>query len=552
MGGRKVTGIEDTPCRLDALVIGAGFAGLYMLHRLRGQGMSVRVLEAADGVGGTWYWNRYPGVRCDVESIDYSYSFDAELEQEWKWSERYATQPEILRYIEHVAERFDLLRDVELGTRVSSARWDEGDRRWRVETEAGARFETTYLITAVGCLSAVNTPAFPGLETFAGETYTTARWPHEGVDFTNRRVAVIGTGSTGIQAIPEIAKDAAHLYAFQRSPNFSVPARNRPLDPEFVETIKADYRARRQAAREAGWGVPSDRPLRPLEDFNARERVAVCEEGWRKGGAPGMLRAFADTMTNPEANRVVAEFVRAKIRNTVRDPAVAEKLIPTDHPLGAKRLCVDTDYYETYNRPNVTLVDVSTSPIEQITESGIRTREGFYEVDAIVFALGFDAITGALLALDIGGVGGETLAEHWKDGPRSYLGLAVAGFPNMLTVTGPGSPSVLGNVIVSIEQHVEWISDCLAYLRRHGLDRIEAQPTAEKDWVAHVADVASGTLFVSAKSWFMGANIAGKPRAFMPYAGGVPTYRKICDEVASRGYDGFTLGRADALAHSAA
>ncbi len=536
--------------RLDAIIVGAGFAGLFMLHRLRELGFSVRVLEAGSGVGGTWYWNRYPGVRCDVESIDYSYSFDENLQQEWQWTERYATQPEILRYIEHVCDRFDLRRDVQLDTRVNEARYDAEANSWVLYTDAAERFEATYFITAVGCLSAVNPPRFPGLDSFEGDTYHTARWPHEGVDFGGRRVAVVGTGSTGVQAIPLIAEQADQLYVFQRSPNFSVPARNQPLDPAFQRAIKADYAGRRQAAREAGWGVPNDKPLRPLEDFNAQERVAVCDDGWRKGGAPGMLRAFSDSMTNPEANRVVAEYVRSKIRTAVRDPAVAEKLIPTDHPLGAKRLCVDTNYYETYNRPNVTLVDVASTPIEQITPGSIRTREAEFSVDAIVFALGFDAITGALLAIDIRGSNGASLREKWAAGPRTYLGLGVAGFPNLFTITGPGSPSVLGNVIVSIEQHVQWIATCLNYMRSHGLDRIEATTAAQDSWVAHVDEVARGTLFVSAKSWFLGANIAGKPRTFMPYAGGVPAYGRICDDVAARGYEGFALSASGSLAHS--
>jgi cyclohexanone monooxygenase len=536
--------------RLDAIIVGAGFAGLYMLYRLRGLGFSVRVLEAGSGVGGTWYWNRYPGVRCDVESIDYSYSFDDQLQQEWKWTERYATQPEILRYIEHVAERFDLLRDIQLDTRVEQARFDEDANSWVLLTDSGERFEASYCITAVGCLSAVNPPPFAGLETFAGETYNTARWPHAGVDFKGRRVAVIGTGSTGIQSIPLIAEQAEELYVFQRSPNFSVPARNQPLAPGFMDAIKADYPTRREAARNAGWGVPNDKPMRPLEDFNPQERVAVCDEGWRKGGAPGLLRAFSDALTNPEANRVVAEFVRTKIRKTVSDPEVAEKLIPTDHPLGAKRLCVDTNYYETFNRENVTLVDASATPIEEITPRGIRTREREYELDAIVFALGFDAITGALLRMNIHGRDGVPLKEKWAEGPRTYLGLGMAEFPNLFTITGPGSPSVLGNVIISIEQHVDWIADCLTYMRERGLDRIEATEPAQSAWAEHVDEVARGTLFVSAKSWFLGANIAGKPRMFMPFAGGVPAYRQICDDVAARDYDGFALSTAGSLAHS--
>lgn len=535
---------------LDAVIVGAGFSGLYMLHRLRNLGLSAKVLEAGAGIGGTWYWNRYPGARCDVESIDYSYSFDEGLQQEWEWTERYASQAEILRYIEHVADRFDLRRDIQLSTRVSEARFDERSNAWTLTTETGQQLHATYFISAVGCLSAVNEPPFPGLDSFRGESHHTARWPHRGVDFAGRRVAVIGTGSTGVQAIPLIAERADRLYVFQRSPNFSVPARNKPLDTEFVRKIKMSYPARRQAAREAGWGVPSDRPLRPFDEFSSTERVEVCEQGWRKGGAPGMLRAFADSLINPQANRVVAEFVRTKIRKTVKDPQVAELLVPTDHPLGAKRICVDTNYYETYNRDNVTLIDVRSAPIERITERGVRTSEHEYEVDLIVFALGFDAITGALIAIDVRGRDGLSLRERWAAGPRAYLGVAVAGFPNLFTITGPGSPSVLGNVIVSIEQHVDWISNCIAYMRRAGLDRIEAQEPAQDAWVEHVAEVASKTLFVAAKSWFLGANIEGKPRVFMPYAGGVPAYRRRCEEVAERGYEGFTLNRKVAICSS--
>jgi cation diffusion facilitator CzcD-associated flavoprotein CzcO len=525
----------------DALIIGAGFAGLYMLHRLRQQGLSALVLEVGSGVGGTWFWNRYPGARCDVESIDYSYSFDDELQQEWRWRERYASQPEILSYINHVAERFALLPDVRLNTRVAAADYDGAENLWRLEAEDGERFAAPFLISAVGCLSAPNVPFFPGLDSFRGEVYQTARWPHEGVEMKGRRVAVVGTGSTGVQAIPLLAEQAEHVYVFQRTPNFSMPARNAPLDEGTVDEVMLTYDRRRDAARAGAWGVPVLKQIKPYGEYDDRERTEILESGWREGGASGALRAFSDILTNEEANQRVADFVRSKIRATVSDPGLADRLIPTDYPIGAKRLCVDTNYYETYNRETVTLVDVRGDPIEAITENGLRTTAAEYEVDTIVFALGFDAITGALLAIDIRGRDGESLRDHWADGPRSYLGLGVSGFPNLLTITGPGSPSVLGNVIVSIEQHVEWIANCLVAMRARGCDRIEATAEAEREWSEHVREVAEKTLFVKAKSWFAGSNIEGKPQGFMPYAGGVPGYRAICDEVVADDYRGFEL-----------
>jgi cation diffusion facilitator CzcD-associated flavoprotein CzcO len=526
--------------RFDAVVVGAGFAGLYMLHRLRGLGLSVRVYEAGDGIGGTWYWNRYPGARCDVESLDYSYSFSEPLQQEWRWTERYASQPEILRYIEHVADRFDLRRDVQLSTRVRAAVFDAATSRWRVDTDRGERVSARFCIMATGCLSAAQVPRLPGLETFAGAWYHTGHWPHAGVDFTGQRVAVIGTGSSAIQSIPIIARQAAHLFVFQRTPNFSVPAHNAPLDREHEQRWKADYAEHRRRARESRIGFVVERSDESALAVSSEERERQYELRWRRGGL-GFSAAFGDLLTSEAANDTAADFFRAKIRSIVRDRATAEALSPRGYPLGTKRLCVDTDYYDTFNRPNVTLVDLRQSPIDAITPGGLRTREATYALDSIVFATGFDAMTGALLAIDIRGRTGAALSQAWAAGPRTYLGLAVAGFPNLFLITGPGSPSVLSNMIVSIEQHVDWIADCIAYLRERGSARIEATPEAEDRWVAHVNEVGHATLYPRANSWYMGANVPGKPRVFMPYIGGVGTYRQICDDVAAKGYAGFTL-----------
>jgi cyclohexanone monooxygenase len=526
---------------LDAVVVGAGFAGLYMLHRLRGLGLSARVYEAGKGVGGTWYWNRYPGARCDVESMDYSYSFSEELQQEWHWTEHYAAQPEILRYANHVADRFDLCRDIQFETRITSAVFDEAADRWTVETDRGDRVSARFCIMATGCLSDAQVPDFEGIETFEGRWYHTGRWPHEGVDFTGRRVGVIGTGSSAIQSIPIIARQAAHLFVFQRTPNFSMPAQNAPLDPEYERWVKEHYADFRRQARESRVGFVVERSGDSALAVAAEEREREYEKRWQRGGL-GFSAAYTDLLTSQEANDTAAEFFRAKIRAIVRDPAVADLLSPRTYPLGTKRLCVDTGYYATFNRDNVTLVDVSRAPIEAITPTGLRTGGVEYAVDDLVFATGFDAMTGALLNIDIRGRGGRRLQEAWADGPRIYLGIAVAGFPNLFTITGPGSPSVLSNMIVSIEQHVDWITDCLVYLRKHGHATIEATAEAQEAWVQHVNDVGNLTLYPRAPSWYMGANIPGKPRVFMPYIGGVGVYREKCDEVAAKGYEGFALG----------
>jgi cyclohexanone monooxygenase len=524
----------------DAVVVGAGFAGLYALHRLRELGLSVRVLEQGGDVGGTWYWNRYPGARCDIESLDYSYSFSEDLQQEWEWSERFATQPEILRYVSHVAERFDLRRDIEFDTTVISAAYDEGAGRWLVTTEAGAHHSARWLIMATGCLSVARKPDFPGLDLFRGRWYHTGAWPHEGVDFTGLRVGVIGTGSSAIQSIPLIAEQAASLTVFQRTPNYSIPARNGPLAPEVVRDLKARYAEHRQEARYSRGGVPRPVPTRKALEVDEETRLADFRERWEHGGL-GFLAGFTDLGVDEAANDTAAEFVRERIREIVRDPEVAERLLPRGYPIGTKRLCVDTGYYATFNRDNVTLVDVRTSPIVEITEQGVRTTDGEHEFDAIVFATGFDAMTGPLLRVDISGRGGRSLRDEWSAGPRSYLGLAVNGFPNLFTVTGPGSPSVLSNMMVSIEQHVEWIADCLAHLRDHDLQVIEAEAEAQDEWVDHVNEVADRTLHPRAASWYMGANIPGKPQVFMPYIGGVGAYRERCERVAAAGYKGFVL-----------
>jgi len=527
---------------LDAVIVGAGFAGLYMLHRLRGLGLAARVYEAGKGVGGTWYWNRYPGARCDVESMDYSYSFSDALQQDWRWTERYAAQPEILKYINHVADRFDLRRDVQLETRVTAATFDEATGRWAVETDRGDRVSARFCIMATGCLSDAQVPDIEGRESFAGPWYHTGRWPHEGVDFTGRRVGIIGTGSSAIQSIPIIAGQAAHLFVFQRTPNYSMPAQNAPLDPEYERRVKASYADFRRQARESRVGFVVDRSGDFALAVPEEERRREYEKRWRRGGL-GFSAAYADLLTNKEANDTAAEFFRAKIRAIVRDPELARALTPTDYPLGTKRLCVDTGYYDTFNRDNVTLVDLRKTPIEAITPRGVRTTEAEYPVDALVFATGFDAMTGALLAIDIRGRGGRRLQEAWAAGPRTYLGLSIAGFPNFFTITGPGSPSVLSNMIVSIEQHVDWIADCLAYLDRQGHATIEPTADAQEVWVRHVNEVGHMTLYPLAPSWYMGANVPGKPRVFMPYIGGVGVYRQKCDEVAAKGYEGFALGR---------
>jgi len=529
---------SPTP-QLDAIVIGAGFGGMYMLKRLRDDlGLRVRGIEAGDGVGGTWYWNRYPGARCDVESIYYSYGFDAELEQDWTWTERYAAQPEILAYAEHVADRFALRNDITFGCRVLAASWDEADQTWSVECDDGQTLTSRYLVSAVGCLSVAQMPALPGQDEFAGQVLHTGQWPHEGVDLRGKRVAVIGTGSSGIQLIPQIAQEAAHLTVFQRTPHYSAPARNRPLTEEEVAEVKATYPAIRATIRTTSAGTA----LLPAETVAAAltpaEQRALLADRWERGG-PGIIGVFQDVMIDPDANEVVAAYFRRRIAEVVEDPEVAALLTPTDYPVGTKRICVDTDYFETYNRDNVTLVSVRKTPIERITANGVVVDGVEHAADVLVYATGFDAMTGPLNRIDIRGTDGRLLRDKWAEGPRTYLGLAVHGFPNLFVITGPGSPSVLTNMITSIEQHVDFIADYLRHLRDAGVAAVEPTREAEEAWVERVNAAADRTLYPRAASWYVGANVPGKPRVFMPFVGGAGAYRLICDEVAADGYRGF-------------
>ncbi|SFP50024.1 cyclohexanone monooxygenase [Geodermatophilus dictyosporus] len=526
---------------VDVVVVGAGFSGLYLLHRLRGLGFRVLVFEAGDGVGGTWYWNRYPGARVDVKSMDYSFSFDRELEQEWEWTEKYPPQEELLRYVNHVADRFDLRKDIRLETRVTEAVWDDEDARWMVRTDRGDQVSAQHVIMATGCLSTSKVPEVPGLETYTGRWYHTGHWPKEGVDFSGQRVGVVGTGSSGVQSIPLIAEQAAHLTVFQRTPNFVVPAHNHPIDPEHQRSVKAEYDEYRRANRESGFGIAVPPATKGALEASEEERQALWERAWydRDNSLVTFLTGFTDMITDKAANDTAAQYVRDRIAEIVEDPEVARLLQPTDHPFGTKRPCLGTNYYETFNRPNVRLVDVRKDPIVEITAKGLRTGTEEFELDALVFATGFDAMTGALTAVDIHGRDGRSLRESWAAGPRTYLGVQMAGFPNLWTITGPGSPSVLSNMMVSIEQHVEWVTDAIVALRDEGLATMEPDEGAQDGWTRHVDEVGHMTLYPSANSWYMGDNVPGKPRVFMPYIGGVGPYRQKCDEVAANGYEGF-------------
>ena len=530
------------PSSVDVVIVGAGWSGMYLLHKLRSMGLSAVVLEAGDDVGGTWYWNRYPGARVDVESLSYSYSFSEELEQEYEWEERYPTQPEILRYAQHVADRFDLRRDIAFGTRVESAVFDETGRTWQVSTARGDSVTARFFIMATGCLSAAKLPEIAGIESFHGPTYHTAHWPHEGVDFTGLRVGIIGTGSSGVQSIPVIAEQAAQLTVFQRTPSYCLPARNRPLTEDEKTEMKAHYRQWRQAAKTSGFGVPIEEPTQSALAVSDEERDKTFEQAWESGSLVNLLAAFTDTAINQEANDTAKRFIHEKIRSLVLDPQTATDLCP-EYPVGTKRPCLDTAYYETYNRDNVHLVNLQRTPLVELTERGIRTSDQEREFDAIVFATGFDAMTGSLTNVDIRGRGGVALKDTWAAGPRTYLGLGSVGFPNLFMITGPGSPSVLSNMMVSIEQHVDWVTDAIAHLDAEGLTTIEPTQEAQDSWVDHVNTVAGYTLYPRANSWYMGANVPGKTRVFMPYAGGVGAYRTKCDEVAANGYEGFALAR---------
>ena len=536
MSEAPATAAETT----DVVVVGAGFAGLYMLHRLRGLGVRAVVFEAGDDVGGTWYWNRYPGARVDVECVNYSFSFSSELEQDYPWGERYAPQPEILKYARHVADRFNLRRDIRFGARVTAARYDEPSTTWRVQTNRGDDVTARHVVMATGCLSASKMPEIPGTETFRGQSYHTAHWPHTGVDFSGLRVGLIGTGSSGVQSIPVIAGQAADLTVFQRTPAYSLPARNRPLRPGELEGVQAQYGEWRAAQRKSGFGVATPTPTKSALEVSDEELNKTLEAAWESGSLTNLLTCYTDTAVSQEANDRVRGFIHDKIKQIVKDPQTARDLCPT-YPVGTKRPCLDTSYFETYNRDTVHLVNLRRTPLAEVTERGIRTSDREYEFDAIVYATGFDAMTGSLTRVDIRGKDGVSLKDEWRAGPRTYLGIASAGFPNLFMITGPGSPSVLTNMMMSIEQHVDWVTDAIVHLNEAGLNAIEPTRQAQDAWVDHVNEIASYTLFPKANSWYMGANVPGKTRVFMPYAGGLDVYRVKCDEVAGNDYEGFTL-----------
>ena len=542
------TSSQDTPItgseaasQLDAIIIGAGVAGLYQLYRLRELGLSVRVYEAGTGVGGTWYWNRYPGARFDSESYTYGYSFSEELLQEWDWSEHFAGQPETERYLNHVADKFDLRRAIQFSTRVTAAIYDEASQSWKIQTDDGGTARARYLITAIGVLSTPYIPDFAGRASFEGTSFHTAHWPKEPLDFSDKRVGVIGTGATAVQMTTEISKNVGHLTVFQRTANYCAPLRNGPIDPETQKEIKETYPEIFKRCRETFAGFLHDLDTRSVFDVSEEERLARFEELWAQRGFAKWFGNFRDTLSNLDANALYTEFVRNKIRERVIDPAVAEKLVPKDHPFGAKRVPLESGYYEVYNQDHVLLVDLKETPIEGITPKGVKTSNAEYEFDILIYATGFDAVTGAFNRIDIRGVGGIALKDKWAEGPRTYLGIQSAGFPNFFTVVGPHNGATFCNIPRCIEQNVEWVTDCLQHMGENNHSEIVATPEAEEDWTDHVNEVAEGTLLLETPSWFVGGNIPGKKRTFLMYAGGSPLYRQKCDDVAAKGYEGFEI-----------
>ena len=524
---------------VDVVVVGAGFSGLYLIHRLRAAGFSLRVIESGGDVGGTWYWNRYPGARCDIPTTDYTFSWDPDLEHEWTWSEKYATQPEILEYARFVANKHDMYPHITFDTRVRDAVWNENTRKWTVSTDAGESISCRWYVMATGCLSVPKDPDIPGTDSFTGGVYVTGKWPHEKIDFTGRRVAVIGTGSSAIQSIPLIADQAAQVTVFQRTPNFSVPAFNGPVSQERKAALLADRDAYREAARWSRGGVPMTPSQVSALAASPEQRREMFEDAWQRGELFAILGVFMDQSSNRQANDIVSEMIREKIRAVVDDPDTAELLAPKGYPFGTKRPCLDTGYFPTFNRDHVRLVDLTASPIRAITPTGIDFGEESAEFDDIVYATGFDAMTGAIVGVDITGRSGVTLKKKWEHGPLQYLGLMTREFPNLFMITGPGSPSVLSNMMVSIEQHVDWVTDALVHMRNEGHETIEPTPVAEDGWVRHGSDFADISLMKETNSWYMGANVPGKPRVMLPYLGGVDGYRRVCKEVVERGYLGF-------------
>ncbi|MQG23499.1 MAG: NAD(P)/FAD-dependent oxidoreductase [SAR202 cluster bacterium] len=520
---------------LDVIIVGAGFSGLYMLYKMRKMNLKALVIERASDAGGTWFWNRYPGARCDIESIEYSYSFSDELQQEWNWSNRYSDQSEILDYINYVVKKFNLKENIVFNTSVKSATFDENLKNWIVETDSKS-YSSKFCVMATGTLSSIKEPNFDGLENFKGDLYVTGEWPHEKLDFTSKKVAIIGTGSSAVQSIPVIAEEAKNLTVFQRSPNYTIPANNRPLTEKELSNAKSSYDQIREKAKYTRAGIGYNQfEERKLLDLSSEEIKKELNNRWKIGGQEIFTAGFTDVGVNVEANKIVADFVKSKIKEIVKDPNVAELLSPED-AIGCKRLCADTNYFETYNRENVELIDLNSNPINSITENGILTKNKEFKFDTIIFATGFDAMTGALQAIDITGKNGKKLKQVWKDGPKSFLGLLINGFPNLFTVTGPGSPSVLTNMMVAIEQHVEWISDCINFLSKSNLNEVEADELFQIEWMDHIEEVAKNTLRYTCNSWYVGANVPGKKRVFMPYAGGFGKYREKCDEIAENNY----------------
>lgn len=532
---------RPVPEATDVLVVGAGFSGLYAVQRLRGLGFDVHGIDAGTDVGGVWYWNRYPGARCDIESVDYCFSFSPDLIQEWDWTERYPAQPEILRYINHVADRFALRDLYTFETKVVSMVWDAEQALWHVGTDRGDRLDARWVVMATGQLAVPQPPDIPGLDTFAGEVLHTGAWPHDGVDLSGRRVAVIGTGSSGVQVIPQIAKQAEQLTVLQRTAHYIMPAENHDLDHDYQADLKSRFEEYREVARHHPGGTHRRIGTQSALEVSEEELRATFDELWRRGG-PDVLAAYTDLRTNEQAAERVGELVKEKIREIVRDPQTADLLSPKGYPFGSKRLVLEIGYYETYNRDNVALVDVGADPIVEIVPTGVRLRSGReIEIDTLVTATGFDALTGALFQIDIRGVDDVPFTEAWADGPRTYLGVATTGFPNLFFVAGAGSPSVISNVLISIEQHVEWITDHIGWLRDRGLRTSEPSARAQEEWTTHVYDVAAPTLFMKGNSWYVGANVPGKPRVFALYLGGVGTFRERCDDVARNDYEGFVL-----------
>ena len=536
----RYTPLSKTAIDVDAVVVGAGFTGIYMLYRLRQGGFTARCFDSASGVGGTWYWNRYPGARCDIESMQYSYQFSEELQQEWRWKERYASQPEILAYIEHVAERYDLNRDITFNTRVGKATFDEDNDLWVIETDESEVVRARYFIMSVGCLSAPIRPKFDGEDDFRGEIYQTSLWPKEPVDFTGKCVGIIGSGSSAIQSAPLISQEAAHVYLYQRTPNFVVPSQNRPLSDEDVDLIKSDYEGFRREAYAENSAFRFLRYDQSVFDLPPEERRERLDQQWEIGGLP-FLGGFNDILTNEDANKEVAGYWRDRVSEIVRDDEVLDRLTP-DEIFGCKRLCAGTNYYEMFNRDNVTLVDISNKGIEMLTESGLRAEGKDYNLDMIIYATGFDAMTGSVTRIEITGANGQTIQEKWADGPHTYMGLSISGFPNMFNMVSAGSPSVLATMVTCAEQHGDWIGDCLEYMRANSYTRIDATPQAEADWDAEVNRAADASLRIKCDSWYVGSNVEGKARVFAPYIGGWPPYITKCMAIAQNGYEGFDLG----------